>query len=501
MDVAKAESRVFALWGELRDLDAATEALGWDQETCMPAKGQAARGKVLATLAGLAHAKATEPALADAVAALEQCAEPGSVAAAQARLARRRIDRAAKVPAALAKAMAEHTSKSLASWQAARKQKDFGLFRADLAEMLRLKREEARALAGSGNLYDAMLDDYEPGSTEAALVPLFAQLRERLSPLVKAVAGADLVVDESPVRGRFPAAAQEAFGREIAAQMGFDFQAGRLDLAAHPFCSGFAPSDVRITWRHQEDDIRPALFGIMHEAGHGLYEQGLAPEWERTPAGPAVSLGVHESQSRLWENLVGRSRAFWEWALPIYQRHFPDKRGVTVDAIWPALHTCKPSYIRVEADEATYNLHVAARFELERRLFAGDLEAADLPQAWDDTYEELLGIRPRDVAEGVLQDIHWSMGLYGYFPTYTLGNLINSQLFERMGSDLGDLDARMARGELGPLREWLRENVHRHGSRYPAPELVERASGKPLGTEAFLGYITRTTEAVYGVTV
>ncbi len=491
-------------WAEIDDLTAASELLGWDQETYMPAKGQTGRGKVLATLAGLHHAKLTSPELRDALDACADEAEPGSDLDAQMREARRRVERASRIPGELARRRAEAQSAGLAAWQEARKAKDFQLFAKELGVLVDLTREAAGHLAplvASGKPFDALLDEYEPGASEAELAPLFASLRAELSPLVKGVAESGVRVDESPAQGRFPEERQLAFGRRVAEQMGFDFDAGRLDLAAHPFCSGFNPRDVRLTWRWQEDDFRPALFGIMHEAGHGLYEQGLPAEWERTPIGTAVSLGVHESQSRLWENLVGRSRSFWEWALPVFHEHFPDSRDVTVDALYPALHTVQPTFIRVEADEATYNLHICVRFEVERALFAGEIEVADLPAAWDDAYEELLGIRPADVAEGVLQDIHWSMGAFGYFPTYTLGNLINAQLFNKAREELGDLDAMFRAGELQPLLGWLRDKVHRHGSRYRAAELIEQTTGRALSPDDFLDYVRATTESVYGVRV
>jgi carboxypeptidase Taq len=491
--------RFTALWREVQDLNHTSAVLQWDQETYMPPRGQAGRGSQLATLAGISHERLTCSAMADAVAALEEAAEPGSDLEAMAREARRVHDRAARVPAALTKAMAEANSAALAAWQEARAAADFGVFRDHLARAVELRREQAAAIDDTRPAYDVLMDEFEPGATEAALTPVFAELRAELSPLIQAVAASGVEVDESPARGSFPEAAQRAFGVEVATAMGFDFEAGRLDKTTHPFCTTFDLRDVRITWRLQEDDFRPALFGIMHEAGHGLYEQGLPERWQGTPLGGAVSLGVHESQSRMWENLVGRSRAFWSWALPRLHAHLPGTAGVTVDALYPALHTVQPSLIRVEADEGTYNLHVAVRFEVERRLFAGELGIDELPQAWDEAYEEMLGIRPPDAAQGVLQDIHWAMGAFGYFPTYTLGNLVAAQLFEKARAELGDLDGQFARGEFAPLLGWLRREVHDAGSRWPAAELVERVTGAPLSAAAFLRSIRTVTEEVYGV--
>jgi len=316
---------------------------------------------------------------------------------------------------------------------------------------------------------------------------------------VKAVADSGVVVDEAPARGTFPRAAQLELGRRVALRMGFDFEAGRLDAAAHPFCSAFDPGDVRLTWRSTESDFRPALFGIMHEAGHGLYEQGLPAAWSRTPLGHAASLGVHESQSRLWENLVGRGRPFWTWALPHLHELFPAQRGVTVEQLWPALHTVTPSLIRTEADQTTYNLHVVARYELERALFAGELGVRDLPAAWDDAYLDLLGLRAPSVADGVLQDIHWSMGAFGYFPTYALGNLINAQLWDAARAALPGLEQGFAGGDFAPLLGWLRDKVHRHARRLGARELIAQATGRPLSADAFLAHVRTTAEEVYGV--
>ncbi|MBT3340124.1 MAG: carboxypeptidase M32 [Planctomycetes bacterium] len=493
------------LWAEIKDLAAASALLEWDQETYMPKGGQTGRGKVLATLAGFQHDKLSSTALRDALDtaddSLLDCAEAheAEVLRAQIREARKEIDRAIKVPKELTVALAEAQSRGLAAWQKARAESDFSLFETDLAELVRLNQEKAAALNPGGRPYDALLDLYEAGSTEATLRPLFDELRGVLAPMIRAVKESGHVIDESPAIGDFPEKAQRAFGLEVAQKMGFDFDSGRLDLTTHPFCTSFNHKDVRITWRYMQDDFRSALYGIMHEAGHGLYEQGLPSRFERTPLGEAVGLGMHESQSRLWENLVGRSRAFWEWCLPVFKKHFPDKAHITLDQLYPTLHTCKPSLIRVEADEATYNLHVAARFEIERRLFAGEIEVRDLPAVWDDTYEQLLGVKANSVSDGVLQDIHWAMGAFGYFPTYTQGNLISSQLWEAMQNDIGDLDSLMRVGDLAPMRGWLGEKIHSQGKLYSGSELVERATGKALTAEPFIDSITSVTAGIYGL--
>jgi len=507
------QERFRRLWRQVRDLEGARQLLEWDQETYMPPGGAAARGRVLGTLAGLEHERLSDPALAAVVEAIAADAAPdegGAEWEAQAREARRRIRRATAVPRRLAEELAEAASAGLAAWQEARRQKDFAPFAAPLSRLLALKREQAACLAsggpeGAGGApYDALLDEHEPGATVADLVPLFAALRSRLVPLVRAVVESGRVVDEAPLAGRFPMEAQRGLATFVAAEIGFDWTAGRLDRSTHPFCTGVARRDVRLTWRGQEGDLRQALMGVLHEMGHGLYDQGLPAEWEGTPLGEPASTGVHESQSRLWEILVGRGKPFWRWLLPHVRHAFPG-HAPELDAVWRALHAIKPTLIRVEADEATYNLHVLVRFELERALFGGDVQVADLPAAWDDLYAEVLGLRAPDVVKGVLQDLHWAAGLFGYFPTYTLGTLAAVQLFDAAQSDLGnpgqlgDLDDQLARGEFAPLLSWLRERVHRHGARYPPRELLTRAAGAPPSAEPFLVYLEGIAEAVYGV--
>jgi carboxypeptidase Taq len=498
MDIEKAERRLYALWGEIRDLRSAEDLLMWDQETYMPAGGVEARATTLATLAGIKHQRLTDPELGEV---LEVCAAApqDSVLAAQVHSARHEVDRAVRVPEELERALAEAAARGSAAWQKARAAADFRLFEGELRRLVELKREEAAAIGPGGKAYDALLHRFEPGATAARLAPLFGELEEALKPLVQEVVASGVEVDESPARGRYTAQRQERFGRQLAAAIGFDFETGRLDGSTHPFCIGIDRRDVRMTWRCQTDDFRPALFGVLHESGHALYEQGLPAEWDRTPLAEAASYGVHESQSRLWENHVGRSRGFWRWAHPRYRKAFPGAPASEADTLWPLLHTVRPSLIRVEADETTYNLHIVARFEVEQALFDGRIEVEDLPAFWDDRHEELLGLRPADAAEGVLQDIHWSQGMFGYFPTYTLGTLMGAQLFAAAGRELGDLEAAFAEGEFRPLLDWLRDKVHRHGSRYQAPELVERATGRPLAAADLLAYLRGTAQEVYGV--
>ncbi|MEM1333915.1 MAG: carboxypeptidase M32 [Actinomycetota bacterium] len=492
---------VLARWADISALGSASAVLSWDQETKMPPKGLATRGAALSVLAGVQHDKMTDPALVEALATAGDDTELDDVERAQVREAQRAVVRATAIPGDLARRAAAHQSTSVATWQQAKADDDFDAFAPALAETIALTREQAAALVDAGiadRPDDARLDANEPRSTQAELAPLLTALRDELAPLVKAAAASGVVVDESPARGEFAIAGQEALGSAIAAAVGYDFGAGRLDASAHPFTTGFGPGDVRITWRPDTDDFRPGLFGVLHEVGHAMYEQGLPEAWAGTPLGGAVSLGIHESQSRLWENQVGRSRAFWQWALPLLHEHLPTASAVTIDTLYPALHTVTPSLTRVEADEATYNLHIVARFEIERRMIGEPFDVAELPDLWNETYQELLGIRPTGAADGVLQDIHWAMGGIGYFPTYTLGNLISAQLFDAASAALGGADDLMAEGDFAPLLGWLREHVHRHGRHLSANEIVEQATGRPLTSESFLTYLRATIDDVYG---
>jgi carboxypeptidase Taq len=344
-----------------------------------------------------------------------------------------------------------------------------------------------------------LLDEYEPGATSAGLTRMFSSLAQELAPLVKKIVASPRKPRAELLQRSFPREKQEEFGRLVARDMGFDFDAGRLDVSAHPFCSGFAPSDVRITTRYKEDELTESLFGIMHEAGHGLYEQGLDATKFGTPLAEACSTGVHESQSRLWENLVGRSRPFWRHYYPKLRALFPaELADASEQDFLFAINLVTPSLIRTESDEVTYNLHIIVRFEIERDLLSGKLPVAELPRAWNAKYEELLGITPPKDSEGCLQDVHWSIGLFGYFPTYTLGNLYAAQLFTKARAELG-LDARLERGELGPLRSWLREKVHRKGMFLRPNDLITEVTGKPPSQEDFVSYLKKKYGELYGI--
>lgn len=478
-------------------LSSAASLLSWDQEVFMPPRGAEQRSRQLALLASLAHERIVDPRVADWLASTGDL-DPGSPESAVVRELHRVHERETRLPAELVAEMAETESLAQNAWAEARARDDYPAFRPWLDKVLGLQRQKASCLGGgSGEPWDALADAFEPGLTAAAVQELFAPLRERLTAFV-----AELLEAGDPPAGELarlcvPEEAQEAFVREVVAAMGFDFEAGRLDRSTHPFCSG-SGGDVRITTRFHRDNVLDALGSTMHEAGHGLYEQGLPRESWGTPLAEAVSLGIHESQSRLWENLVGRSRAFWQWAVTVARRHF----GIALDpfpteSIYRDANRVERSLIRVEADEATYNLHVMVRFELELALLRGELDAADLPAAWSAKYRDHLGTDVPDDRRGCLQDIHWSCGLFGYFPTYTLGNLHAAQFFQAARRDLGDLDRAFERGDFTPLRDWLTANIHAHGQRYRAAELCRRVTGADLSPEPFLGYLEGKLREVY----
>ena len=486
-------------FAEYKDVKNGLSILSWDQEVMMPPGGAEARSHALATLTGVAHAKITDPELRKIVKQLSRKGVKLSPAKKRAvQLVRDAVTKASAIPAELAEEIARQESRSLETWRKAREADDWKAFVPDLKRMVELKREVARLTAGKGPLYDALLDDFEPGATAAQVDPLLGRLKEITVPLLRHVVKNKKKVGKSIFVGRFDVEAQARFARDVALSMGIDPARSRMDLSTHPFCGGVGPDDVRMTSRYDRKDMRGGLFGVIHEAGHGLYEQGLESKRLRSPLGGAVSMAVHESQSRLWENNVGRSRAFWTHWLPRLRKAHPQLKGLTLDQVWKAANAMGPSMIRVEADELTYNLHIILRYELERDLVEGRLEVRHLRDAWNETMKELLGVTPRNDAEGVLQDIHWAMGLFGYFPTYSLGNLYAAQFMDAARKAIRGLDGQVAKGRMTKLRDWLRDSIHRHDSVYTPEQLCKRVTGKPLSVEPFERYITAKVEAVYG---
>lgn len=472
--------------------------LGWDESTYMPRNGSGWRGEQMALLARLGHEMITAPRVGELLAGLNGAAlDEGR--AANVREIRRAYDRAVKVPAALVEELARVTTLAQTAWRDARKGSDFALFRPPLERIVALLREKADAIGHGGNRYDALLDEFEPGATAAEVTAVFAALRADLVPLMRAIKESGRTPDRTILTREFPVDRQRFFGESAAAALGFDFDSGRLDVSVHPFCSGIGPGDCRITTRYSTNHFNESFFGVLHETGHAIYEQGLPAEHAGTPLGTATSLGIHESQSRLWENQVGRSRPFWEHFLPRAQQAFTALRDVTLDAWLFAINDVQPSFIRVEADETTYNLHIVLRFELEQALLSGDLAVADLPGAWNDAFEAMLGLRPDCDAKGCLQDIHWSFGGLGYFPTYTLGNLYAAQFMAAARRDLSGLDDDFRRGEFVRLKRWLNEKVHAHGGRYHADDLCRRVTGSGLDHRPLVAYLRDKAVTHYGV--
>ncbi|MEA2708650.1 MAG: carboxypeptidase Taq [Phycisphaerales bacterium] len=488
---------------EISLLGSSASVLHWDKETYMPPKGAEARGDQVSLLARLAHEQFTDKKIGAMIAAVEASdlvKDPQHDAAVNTRELRRAYDRATKIPAALVAEISKASVLGHHAWIDARKNSNYGKFKPWLAKMLELRKQEADYVGYRFTPYDALLDEYEPHETTENLKRVFESLRDPLIELVAKIQASPRKAPVEILERKYPAAAQEVFARDAAKAVGFDFDAGRLDISVHPFCTDFSPTDVRMTTRYDEHYFGDAFFGVLHETGHALYGQGLPVEHYGTPLGEAVSLGIHESQSRLWENFVGRSRAFWEFFFPKAQLVFGQQlRDVTLEQWYFAVNDVRPSFIRTESDEATYNLHILLRFELEQAMISGELACDDVPAAWNERMEKYFALTPPDDAKGVLQDTHWSGGAFGYFPTYTLGNLYAAQFFEQARKDLGDLDAMFARGDFSPLLNWLRQNIHRHGKRYTARELVKRITGRELSAEPLLNHLRRRAAELYGM--
>ena len=486
---------------EIAELQNVMGLLSWDQNVTMPAAGSEGRGRQLAAVASIVHERMREPAFADAVAALaDERPEASSDEAALLRLAQRSLHHATAVPGDLVRATHRASSRAYVVWVDARERSDFSAFAGSLAELVALRREEADALGWEAHRYDALHDMYEPGSSKARLDAIFGPLRTRLQSLVQRVRDVG-PTDDAVLRVPIDPSVQERFVRAVATDLGYDFDRGRLDPTVHPFCQTIGPRDVRITTRYDRTFLPLALFGTMHEAGHAMYEQGFADADLGSPLGAPASLGVHESQSRLWENHVGRSRPFWEGRYAALQRTAPGAFGdVPLERFLAAVNRVAPTCIRVEADEVTYPLHVLLRYELEVALLAGDLDVADLPEAWNAGMRDLLGIAPPDDARGCLQDVHWSMGAFGYFPTYALGSMMSAQLWEAIRAERPALDDEIRAGEFGPLLGWLRTHVHAPGARHEPDELLRRATGAPLNPDAYLRHLTAKVDAVVGAT-
>jgi carboxypeptidase Taq len=485
------------------DLGAAGSVLSWDQQTHMPPGGGRARAEQLSTLRRLTHEMFTASKTRELLEAAEAEAgslDPDSDEAATVRMTRRDFDRATKLPTEFVADRTRAAATSVEVWRRARPANDFALFQPHLEQMVDFARRAADYLGYDEHPYDALLDGFEPKMTSREVTALFATLRERTVPLVRAIAERGDVVDASFLHREYDEGQQEAFARGVAEKFGYDFSRGGLARAPHPFASGFSRDDVRITTRFDARYLPAAMFAIFHESGHAMYEQGVAPSLERTPLGRGAGLGVHESQSRMWENLVGRSRAFWRHAFPRLREVFPAQLSdVDAETFYRAVNRVTPNLIRVEADEVTYNLHIILRYELERALLEGVLGVRDLPEAWNARMANSLGITPPTDADGVMQDIHWSGGMIGYFPTYTLGNVMSAQLFDAARRAHPSLVEEVGHGEFGTLLGWLREHVHAYGRKYFPQDLLERATGSRLTPEPYLRYLWEKFGDIYGV--
>lgn len=488
---------------EVALLGSSAGVLGWDERTYMPKRGSSLRAEQLALLAGLQHEKFTSPRVGELLAKAESNGHKGnpeSVEAVNLRELRHDYDRATKLPKELVEEITRETTLAQGIWVDARKKSDFAMFLPSLERVMSLTRQVADAYGWQGERYNALLESYEPGATAEEIAKVFDGLRDDLVKLLDKIKGAKRKPDVSIVERDYDVEKQKVFGEAVAAAVGFDFMAGRLDVTTHPFCSGFGPNDTRITTRYNPKRLNDALFGVLHEAGHALYEMGIEKEkYFGTPMGDAVSLGIHESQSRMWENQVGRSREFWAYFLPQAKRIFRESLSdVTLDDFYGAINYVTPSYIRVEADEATYNLHILLRFELERALMSDQLKPKDLPGEWNSRFAKYFGLKVDKDSDGCLQDVHWSAGLIGYFPTYTLGNLYSAQFFVQAKKDIPGLLNQFQQGDFGQLLNWLRERIHRHGRRYRAKELGLKVTGQQLSHRPLVEYMTAKYGEIYG---
>jgi len=491
----------------IHDLRMARAILGWDQHTKMPPKGGEVRAEQLGTLDRFSH----ELFISDEVGRVledlreyEEGLDADSDEASLIRITRRDYEKAKRVPPELRAEMTRAGAMALPAWIEAREKSDFSIFLPYLKRNVELQHEYIACFEGMGfeTGYDALLDDFDEGMTAAAVRAVFDELKRELIPFIAEIGERADQVDNSCLHGHFPVDTQRAFALEVLERLGFDHESWRLDPTVHPFAMSAGTQDIRLTTRYDESDLSVSLFACIHEFGHGFYEANVDPALERTPLASVTSMSLHESQSRMWENLVGRGLPAWRFFYPQLQAAFPDQfAGVELDDYYRAINKVQPSLIRVEADEATYNLHIILRFELEQEILSGELALEDLPEAWNARTAEYLGIDVPDDAQGVLQDVHWSGGAIGYFPTYALGNVVSVQLWEQVRAAIPDLDTQFERGEFGELAGWLRENLHRHGRKYTSKEMLERITGGALDPGPYLCYLREKLGEIYGLPV
>lgn len=490
------------LLGEVSDIGHAAAVLGWDQQVNMPPGGAEARGQQLATLSKIAQEKFISDEVGRLIEDLKADfadADPASDEAAMVRVAARNYDKAKRVPPEFVAEQAVVTSKAFEAWVEAKGKSEFSIFQPHLEKVVDLVRKYISFFPPADHPYDTLLDDYEPGMKTADVKEIFNVLRPKQVELIKAITSAKQVKDDFLHR-KYNEKKMMDFGVDVITKYGYDWSGGRQDKAPHPFQTTFGPGDVRITTRFEADNPTATLFSTLHESGHAMYEQGVNPAYARTPLMGGTSLAVHESQSRMWENLVGRSLPFWEHFFPALKKVFPSQLdGVGVKAFYKAINKVEPSLIRVNADEATYNLHIMLRLELEIAMVEGRVAIKDLPEIWNTKMQEYLGITPPNDAKGVLQDIHWSYGSIGYFSTYALGNLVSAQLWERINMDIRNLDDQIRKGNFSELLGWLRKNIHQHGQKYEPQVLVEKVAGSKITPEPYVRYLTKKYSEIYGL--
>lgn len=483
------------------DLSSAVAVLGWDQEVYMPEEGIKARSEQLSTLSSLAHKMFTSEETATLLSAAEDevaALDYGSDDASMTRIARREYDLLTKLPTELVIRETKATSKAFIAWRKAREAKDFSQFQPNLQEIVDIAIEKSSYLGYEEHPYDALLNQFEPGIKTKQVEQLFGDLKKGLVPLIQEIAAKPEIDDSFFSEQEYSPDRQWDLTMLMLNDIGYNFKRGRQDKAPHPFTTNFSVSDVRVTTRLLPNRPQSAIFSTVHEGGHALYEMGSPESYDRTVLAGGATLGLHESQSRLWENQVARSVPFWKYYYPIFRAFFPKQlQGIDFTKFHRAINKVQPDFIRVEADEVTYNLHVFVRFELEKELITGKLKVSDIPEAWNARYEQYLGITPPDDAQGCLQDIHWSHGTIGYFPTYTIGNLISAQLYTQITQDIPNLESHFERGEFAPLLKWLREKVHAHGRKFTAPELLEREFGTTISAQPLLDYMREKYTVIY----
>lgn len=487
---------------DVQNLQRTAAVLEWDQQTQMPPGGAESRAAQLATITRLGHELfvADETAhLLEAAATEIKGADYDSAEASLVRVVQQDYDEQVKLPSALVARIAQVTALAHEKWAKARQNNDFKAFLPSLQEIVNLQIEAAEHLGYTEHPYDALLGQYERGITTAQVKAIFDGHRPQLVELIAAVSANQDRVSDTVLHQAFDIETQKEFALFVVQAFGFDFERGRQDIAVHPFCTNFSRDDVRITTRFESNFLNPALFGMMHEAGHGMYEQGSAAALDNTMLAGGTSLAVHESQSRMWENIVGRSKGFWSWALPKLQTAFPQLKGTDLDTFYAAINKVEPSFVRVEADEATYNLHIMLRFGLEVDMIAGKVDLARLPQEWNERFEAYLGIVPPNDTLGVLQDVHWSMGLVGYFATYALGNLLSVQYYNRALKDHPAIPDEIASGKFDTLLTWLNQNIHQHGRKYTSAELTQRVTGEAMQSSDYIHYLQQKFGAIYGL--